>query len=390
MAQKRHETEPPREIPELIELCHKFLYSIAYIENLSEMTCRAYASDLSQAFHFERTRLEIDTKSTPQPVRSGGNGGAAGLGDLSKFKLPSDVLLAHCRRAMTAWSALSPASRNRKSACLKSFLNWLLEKEIIDRDLAVLVHGPKVPHRLPHHLSVDEAIALIHSLERELARANEMSRSRNLAGEESRLEHAKRDLALVLLLYGGGLRVSEAAGLRWANVDLGQRVLRVFGKGSVERLVAVPPMTLLALQRLPRTGPFVFGDEPLPTRLAYQIVRSRGQAAGLLQPLHPHALRHSFATHLLSSGANLRTLQELLGHTTLQATQRYTHIGLDQLARTLEKHHPLGEVALGEAPVLTSALGEAPVLISSLGEAPAGDDGRGSRISKAPRPSRQK
>ncbi len=358
MAQKRHPIEALPQIPELTELCHKFLYSLAYIEKLSPLTRKAYASDLSQAFHFERTLLEIDTTSTIHQERSEQHSVDVGLDGLKEIKVPSDALLAHCRRAMTSWAKLSPASRNRKSACLKSFLNWLLEKEVIDRDIAVLVHGPKVPHRLPHYLSVDEAIALIRSIEIDLAQAregtclsllsNDEARALN---DETRVSRAARDLTLILLLYGGGLRVSEASGLPWANVDFNRHVLRVLGKGSTERIVALPPMSMQALEKMPRVGKYVFGKEPLPTRFAYDIVRSRGQAAGLLQPLHPHALRHSFATHLLGSGANLRTLQELLGHTTLQATQRYTHVGLDQLARTLEMHHPLGEEALSNGEV---------------------------------------
>ena len=227
---------------------------------------------------------------------------------------------------MSTWASgdLSPAARNRKAACLKSFLNWLFEKELLKRQLALQIHMPKVPHRLPHHLSADEAI--------EVLRVASL-----VEGEQGRY-----DEALILLLYGGGLRVSEACSLKWSAVDFSARVIRVLGKGSKERLVALPERVLTCLKALPRTGDFVFGIEPLSTRRAYDRVRSAGARALLLQPLHPHALRHSFATHLLTSGANLRTLQELLGHSTLQATQRYTHIGIDQLANTLEKFHPHG------------------------------------------------
>gem|GEM_PF-470946 len=369
MTEKRHPRVPLQDLPELPLLCRKFMYSLAFVEKLSPLTQRAYASDLAQAFEIERSLLEIDTNSAPLHDRfktgirpAGADPSTAPLSDLVSDlvsdssneslneKLQSEELLAHCRRALSAWSHLSPASRNRKSACLKSFLNWLLEKQVIDRDLAVLIHGPKVPHRLPHHLSVDEAIALIRCVEKDLwaARAAGAEVAQALPGLQNVKKNSARDLALILLLYGGGLRVSEAAGLPWASVDMDQRIIRVMGKGSIERLVALPPMAIEALRRLPRLGKFVFGEEALSTRVAYDIVKSRGVAAGLLQPLHPHALRHSFATHLLSSGANLRTLQELLGHTTLQATQRYTHIGLDQLARTMEKHHPLGEDALSK------------------------------------------
>ena len=323
MAQKRH----LESIPELLSLCLKFLYSLTYIETLSHLTCRAYRSDLAQAFGFERSLLELDTTATPLKIAV-------------PERVNSDALLAICRDAMSRWSGLSPASRNRKAACLKSFLNWLREKEVVERELAPLIFGPKVPVRLPHHISVDEAMALINALEQDAGLRDCESL------KEGDVRMARRDLALILLLYGGGLRVSEAASLDWSRVDAQRGVIRVMGKGGTERIVALPPMTIQALMRLPREGRFVFGEKALSTRMAYEIVRARGARAGLLQPLHPHALRHSYATHLLSSGANLRTLQELLGHRTLQATQRYTHIGLDQLARTMERHHPLGETAL--------------------------------------------
>jgi site-specific recombinase XerD len=317
MAQKR---QAPGSL-EILELCRNFLYSLQYIDTVSTQTVRSYRSDLSQAFALESKELEADTWS-----------GAPTSDRLNEAE--TDWLLGQCRSAQTAWKDLSPASRNRKSACLKSFLNWLLDRGVIERDLSAQIHSPKVPIRLPHHLSVDEALALLSSVRNELKAPNHLD-DPNL----------RRDLALILLLYGGGLRVSEACGLEWSRLDESMRTARVLGKGGKERIVIFPPLTVSALTRLPRNGRFIFGEEPLSTRVAYDIVKNRGSRAGLLKPLHPHALRHSFATHLLSSGANLRTLQELLGHSTLQATQRYTHIGVDQLARTMEAFHPLGEAA---------------------------------------------
>ena len=109
-----------------------------------------------------------------------------------------------------------------------------------------------------------------------------------------------------------------------------------------------------ALEALPRTGEYVFGgDTAWSPRKAFERVREAGARAGLLKPLHPHALRHSFATHLLTSGADLRVLQELLGHRSLAATQKYTHLSLDHLARALEKHHPLSASKLGNDEDLT-------------------------------------
>ena len=111
-------------------------------------------------------------------------------------------------------------------------------------------------------------------------------------------------------------------------------------------MVACPSILIENLKRLRKIHKddvYIFGDKPMDSRAAYALIRTRGAKAGLLRPLHPHALRHSFATHLLSSGANLRSLQELLGHSSLQATEKYTHLSLNQLARTLEKTHPFGD-----------------------------------------------
>ena len=99
---------------------------------------------------------------------------------------------------------------------------------------------------------------------------------------------------------------------------------------------------MTALPSLPRQGDYIFGSQPLNPRTAYNIVKEWGQKAGLNKPLHPHALRHSFATHLLSDGSDLRSLQKLLGHSSLSSTEQYTHLSLSQLANTLEGHHPLG------------------------------------------------
>lgn len=298
---------------------HKYLYFMAFIQTASPLTVRSYQNDLSQAFGLPKE--DFSNGSSPPADRE------------KLPSLPTSDLLRHCRAAQTRWSKLAASSRNRKAACLKSFLNWLHGEGLVDQDLAHQIHAPKVPTRLPHYLSVDEALALLKRLkDEELAANTEVEARRSMVQS-----------ALILLLYGGGLRVSEACSLRWDSVDLGGKLARVAGKGGKERLVALPQLSIDALASLTRLGPYVFGEEPLGTRNAYDIVKAAGLRTGLLKPLHPHALRHSFATHLLSSGANLRTLQELLGHQTLQATQRYTHVGIDQLARTVQEFHPLGD-----------------------------------------------
>lgn len=302
-----------------------YLYSMVFIESCSMHTERAYKVDLAQAFFFDPGVLSPD--STP-PSRS-----------LSGPE--ATELMTKIREAQRRWGDLGPASRNRKTATLKSFLGWLHSAGWIENDMSAQLHSPKVPQRLPKHLSVDEAIALIRMLEAEVHTAE-------AGATEHALKTALANQALVALLYGGGLRVSEACELEVGNIDWSRGTCRVLGKGSKERVIALPALALSALRRLVGETParrndrkYVFGDEPLSTRVAYNIVRKAGARTGLIKPLHPHALRHSYATHLLRSGANLRVLQALLGHATLQATSRYTHVGLDDLARTLEAHHPL-------------------------------------------------
>ncbi|UOF01156.1 tyrosine-type recombinase/integrase [Bdellovibrio reynosensis] len=284
----------------LSENIDKYLNFMTFIKSASPLTIKHYRLDLAQAFKDDN---DSQFKSSLNEVE----------------------VLAIARAAFNRWAHLSLASRNRKAATLKSFFSWAFDEGLTEKDLSIQITCPKVPKKLPHFLSVDEVLSVLKSFDEETP---------------------PREKILFLLLYGGGLRISEACGLQWKDVLLEQKVLRVKGKGSQERLIAIPDITLKALKAWKKEASFndfVFGEAALNTRTAYEMVRQSGLRAGLLKPLHPHALRHSFATHLLSSGANLRTLQELLGHKSLQATEKYTHLGIDQLARTMEGIHPLGK-----------------------------------------------
>ena len=236
-----------------------------------------------------------------------------------------------CRKAQNRWGTLSLASRNRKAASLRSFLHWLYKEALTQKDWAFQIQGPKVPQKVPHFLSIDEVLALINTLENEL----------KISKIEKRRIKTKKELILISLIYGGGLRVSEACGLLWENIDLNAHTLTVIGKGGRERKVSIPGYTLALLKKIPQDSLYVFGAKALDTRQAHRMVKAVGVRAGLIKSLNPHALRHSYATHMLSSGVNLRTLQELLGHTSLRATQKYTHLSLDKLAQVVEKYHPL-------------------------------------------------
>lgn len=282
----------------------KYLKYMENIESASPHTLRAYRLDLRQAFG----PLESLHKS---PI------------------IQEKDLKSLLRKAVLGWSHLSPKSRNRKIASLKSFLNHLFEERKIESALGLSLNSPKIPKKLPNFITLDEVFSVIKALEK-LSEKN-----------------APQIRLLFFLLYGAGLRISEACSLSWKNIDLQASRLCVLGKGGKERWVALPKPVVSLLKSQRTTCEYVFGDDPLDTRKGYEWIRSLGASAGLIRPLHPHALRHSYATHLLSSGANLRVIQTLLGHTSLQATEKYTHLSLDHLHQSLEAHHPLSKLKTG-------------------------------------------
>lgn len=286
-------------------LIDNFLKGLENIRSCSDHTLVSYRRDLEQAFQMPlKNNVEIT----------------------GPIHLPADQLLSQARQAQNRWAELSLSSRNRKTAVLKSFFHYLFDQEITTHDWAHSLVSPKVPQKIPHFISVDEAMSVLKTLQ---------------TLKEPQVE------MLFHLLYGGGLRISEACNLRWNKIDRQKGNIIVLGKGSKERLIVLPSLSLQVLNRHYPSGKispqdFLWGTQPLNPRTAYQMIRDLGSKTGLTHRLHPHALRHSFATHLLSSGANLRTLQELLGHQSLQATQKYTHLGVDHLAQVMERSHPLG------------------------------------------------
>jgi len=286
---------PSRDL--LRRLISDFLFDLESIETSSPATLKAYALDLRQAFK------NVNLSSQDQ--------------DFEKS------LLHLCYKAQRNWSKLKPASLSRKTATLKSFLSWLHRNSYTEKNVAFLLNFPRNSQRLPDYLSVDEIVAVFKAA---------TEKDANPIG-----------LTLLALLYGGGLRISEACGMRWTHYDSNKQQLRVLGKGRKERIVVLPKSMALILDRLPRAGEYLLKEKMNP-RKAYEVIRTLGAQAGLNRPLHPHTLRHSYATHLLVSGADLRSLQELLGHSSLNSTQRYLHLNIEQIAHALEKHHPLGKL----------------------------------------------
>ncbi len=229
----------------------------------------------------------------------------------------------------------------RKISALRSFFRFAKSCKALKTDPLSGVTGPKVGRYIPVFLTVDEAFALLEA-----------------PGEKD--SFVQRDRAILELLYSTGTRVSELVSRNLADLDFTEEVLRVRGKGKKERLVPVGRPALEAVkswlpQRLQlikeraargraveQEALFLNGrGGRLSARSVERLVKAYGERAGISQIVTPHALRHSFATHLLEMGADLRSVQELLGHASLSTTQRYTHLTLDHLSAVYDKSHPL-------------------------------------------------
>ncbi|HYF27497.1 MAG TPA: site-specific tyrosine recombinase [Baekduia sp.] len=227
----------------------------------------------------------------------------------------------------------SPATIQRKAACLRSFFRHLRREELLAHDPTADLRAPRKTHKLPNVLSPGEIAAL-------------------LAAPSGTDPGALRDRALLELMYACGLRASEAVGLDVGDVDLEAGVLRASGKGSKERLVPVGRTAVAATQAWLRRGrpAVVRRDEAaLLTNLRggrltrqglYKVVQRHARTAGLAGRMSPHTLRHTFATHLLAGGCDLRSVQEMLGHADIATTQIYTHLSAERLRDVYHTAHP--------------------------------------------------
>lgn len=307
-------------------LCFLFLRDRFYINRSSLLTLKSYDSDFKWMFYRDKKLLfpyfKGNKVSTPREIS---------FKDLKQIKNQNQLkkeLEAHIKQVLQDisgyWVKLSPASQNRKLAAAKAFIGWLFENNYIDSDFRYLYRSPKVSGKVPDFLSVDEVLDILRVMEKN---KNEKKK--------------ERDLCLFYLLYGGGLRVSEACRIKTRDMDWERGAIEIKGKGGKPRIICLPEKAFKHIRSFQKNQVYLFGDKPLSPRLAYRIVRKWGEKAGILKTVHPHALRHSFATHILTSGSDLRALQELLGHKTLTATQKYTHLDLHHLSKTLDKYHPL-------------------------------------------------
>lgn len=293
-------------------------------KSMSAHTLRNYLSDLSQFFDFvEKPHAHAETRT----IR---------LGQIDHHLIHAYLSLLHRRN--------KKSSIGRKLSALKSFFRFLLREGEIERDPTVLIGSPKKEQPLPTHLAVDDMFRLLD------APANDTP-----AG--------LRDRAILEVLYSCGLRVSELVGLNWGNIDINLEIVRVKGKGNKERIVPIGRKAIDALERYRAQIPDLVAPKQRPTlsstallammaiflnsrgkrlttRSVARLVAGYARDCGIPLKTSPHALRHTFATHLLDAGADLRAIQELLGHASLSTTQRYTHISLDHLMQVYDKAHP--------------------------------------------------
>jgi len=286
-------------------------------KNASPHTVRNYISDLRQLHAFLRQRrLAVSDDGDAVAVES--------VDPLAIRAFLAD-LLRHNRKS----------SVGRKLSAAKQFFRFLLRRGAIGRDPTAGIATPKKDQHLPAHLTVDDVFRL-------------------LAAPPAETPAGRRDRALLEVVYSCGLRVSELVGLEWPDIDATLELVRVRGKGGKERLVPIGRPALRALEAYRQQVPALCAGCPPDPRAVFLNRRGRRLTArsvarlvdhyilvsGIAAKASPHALRHSFATHLLNAGADLRSIQELLGHASLSTTQRYTHVNLDQLMQVYDKAHP--------------------------------------------------
>jgi len=252
----------------------------------------------------------------------------AGRGDAWGWLCGVDARAVRAYLAHLHGRGLDAVTIARKLAALRSWFRFLVRRGVLERNVAREVRGPRLPRKLVSFLPIDEAMVLMDATP---------------PGHPSRA----RDSAVLELLYATGLRVSELAGLDLDDLDCSERTVRVLGKGGKERIVPYGSRAAGALDahlvcRGALRGPLFANRRGgrLTVRSIHSIVRRRAAACGITRRVSPHTLRHTFATHLLDAGADLRMIQELLGHSRLSTTQRYTHVSADQLMRAYDSAHP--------------------------------------------------
>ena len=300
-------------------MIERFLEYLRVERNASAHTLRSYSADLEQFRDFLlSSELHVDKKN----------------GDVAVEKIDHLAIRAYLSHLYRGHKKSSLA---RKLAAQRSFFRYLVEEGRLVQSPAEIVATPKQEKPLPNFLPVDEVFSLMET-------------------PDPSTPWGARDRAILETLYSCGIRVSELVGLTDGDIDFTLGILKVFGKGRKERIVPIGEKALAALREyLPQRDRIIAGSPlsgskapifinhrggRLTSRSVARILQKHILKCGLVRKVSPHALRHSFATHLLDAGADLRGIQELLGHVSLSTTQRYTHVSMDKLMEVYDRAHP--------------------------------------------------
>lgn len=297
-----------REIKEIDSLIEDYEAFLMLEKGLSQNTFLSYGNDVRHLARFlEERKLEIQSLS------------------------PDNI---HEFMGLVHELGISPRSQARLLSGIKSFFNFLVLEGYVETNPCEFIESPQLPRELPDVLSVEEIDAMIAMLPPDK-------------------EESLRNHAIIETLYGSGLRVSELTDVRLSRIDLEECLMIVEGKGSKQRIVPVSPVAAgLIKEWIPQRNRLNIKPEgqdilflnrrgaPLTRVMIFYIIKNLAKLAGIKKTVSPHTLRHSFATHLLEGGANLRAIQEMLGHETIATTELYLHLDRSRLRRELLDHHP--------------------------------------------------
>ena len=298
----------------------QFIHYLSAEKNASPHTCRAYERDLEEFENFLKSSGM--SLSTAQDIE---------MGKVDRLAIRRYLSFLHRRN--------KKSSIARKISTLRSFFKYLVREQLATSNPAKSVSTPKVEKPLPTTLTVDEAFRLMET------QKNPSEKSISDTAKNKRL----RDGAILELLYSSGLRVGELVGLNLNRLDLDLAIVKVMGKGRKERIVPVGKKAVEALRAYLEERGVLNLEDPLfvnarggrlTARSVGRLVKKYTKSSGIFRKVSPHSLRHTFATHLLDAGADIREIQEMLGHASLSTTQRYIHLSMGKLMEVYDKAHP--------------------------------------------------
>lgn len=301
-----------------------FMEYLLYEKNFSANTSSSYNKDLMQFFRF---LTDNAGKESPYETDAVQEGGDILIGSITKTDITSFIEFCYD-------SGMRKSSISRKIACIRSFFKYLHRRDIITKNPAATVHFPKKETRIPKFLRINQMEVLFDFEDDDFAGA--------------------RDRAILELFFSTGARVSEIARARTIDLDLAGRKLKVTGKGNRERMVFLTESAVKSLKKYFTLRERIFGETggtifinrhggALTERGIFHIIDMRARAKGLFRKVSPHALRHTFATELINRGADIRAVQEMLGHKNISTTQVYTHTTRERLKKVFENFHPHGK-----------------------------------------------